>query len=66
MASIYRNSYLTIAAAWANAANGGCFTTLDPGVAFGLVMMRKVSHFPSLPNPKVLTEFPILIRAWAF
>ncbi|WAO94579.1 HET domain-containing protein [Fusarium falciforme] len=45
MASIYRNSYLTIAAAWATSANGGCFTTPDPGVAIGPVMARKGMDF---------------------
>ncbi|KAI8713823.1 HET domain-containing protein [Fusarium sp. LHS14.1] len=63
MASIYRNSHLTIAAAWADSANGGCFTTPDPGVIFGPVMMRKVSHFYYLSNS---SDFPILARAWIF
>lgn len=63
MASIYRNSHLTIAAAWADSANGGCFTTTDPGVVFGPVTMRKVFHFPPVRNS---SDFPILARAWTF
>ncbi|KAM6516544.1 hypothetical protein FALCPG4_014727 [Fusarium falciforme] len=66
MASIYRNSYLTIAAAWATSANGGCFTTPDPGVATGPVMKRKVPHFHYTETPEDSTEFPILTRAWTF
>ncbi|KAI8649693.1 HET domain-containing protein [Fusarium keratoplasticum] len=66
MASIYRNSYVTIAAAWANSANGGCFTTPDPGVAIGPIIMRKVSHFPYLATLEASTDFPILTRAWAY
>ncbi|RSM00053.1 hypothetical protein CEP52_009355 [Fusarium oligoseptatum] len=41
MARIYRNSYLTVAATWANSATGGCFITPDPGVVTGPIMMRK-------------------------
>lgn len=65
MAGIYRNSCVTIAAAWAASANNGCFTT-PPGVAIGPVMMRKVSHFPFMADQERSTDFPILTRAWTF
>ncbi|UPL01909.1 hypothetical protein LCI18_012843 [Fusarium solani-melongenae] len=66
MASIYRNSYLTIAAAWATSANAGCFTAPDPGVAIGPVVMRKLSHFPFTATPESSADFPILTRGWTF
>ncbi|KAI8656318.1 HET domain-containing protein [Fusarium sp. Ph1] len=66
MASIYRNSYVTIAAAWANSANSGCFITPDPGVTIGPVMMRDMYHSPFKPTPEDLTNFPIFTRAWTF
>lgn len=66
MANIYRNSYVTIAAASAKSANGGCFSSPDPGVAIGPVMMRKVPHFPYTPVPEDSADFPILTRAWTF
>ncbi|RSM18499.1 hypothetical protein CDV31_002635 [Fusarium ambrosium] len=66
MASIYRNSYLTVAATWANSATGGCFITPDPGVVTGPIMMRKVSHFPFIPTLENLEDFPILTRAWTY
>ncbi|RMJ06945.1 hypothetical protein CDV36_013449 [Fusarium kuroshium] len=66
MASIYRNSHVTVAAAWANSANDGCFTSPDPGVVIGPLMMRNVSHLPLFATPKNSEDFPILTRAWTY
>ncbi|RSL51534.1 hypothetical protein CEP54_011397 [Fusarium duplospermum] len=66
MASIYRNSYLTIAPAWADSANGGCFSTPDPGIAIGPVMMRNVSHLHSIADPEQSADWPLITRAWTY
>ncbi|KAM5361186.1 hypothetical protein ACJZ2D_013268 [Fusarium nematophilum] len=66
MANIYCNSYLTLAATWANSANGGCFATPKPGVVIGPIMMHGIDHFPNRAIPKHSADFPLLTRAWTY
>jgi len=67
MANIYRNSYLTVAAAWTDTANGGCFVVPEPGVVVGSVLARRMNHFPKSPSQlQDPVDFPLLTRAWTY
>ncbi|KAK4032264.1 heterokaryon incompatibility protein-domain-containing protein [Parachaetomium inaequale] len=67
MVDVYRNSYLTVAATWADSAHGSCFKASEQDVVdLGSVTMRRIHHFPQTATPKLSIHFPLLSRAWGY
>jgi len=71
MADIYRQSYLTISATWADSPYGGLFIKPE-AMRVGPVMFRKTPALPSLESwttnlklQSIADEFPLFLRGWA-
>jgi hypothetical protein len=75
MASIYENSYLTLAASWASDSNGGCYSSTQNRYLYevhklddsGLYARRILPPFPSGDDSsESRADWPLLKRGWVF
>ncbi|KAF4943560.1 hypothetical protein FGADI_13318 [Fusarium gaditjirri] len=75
MASVYQNSFLTLAATKSANSDGGCFS--DPSLrsdyplsfdseAVGLYVREKFLHWDTVEGSCLLKEFPLLTRGWVY
>jgi hypothetical protein len=65
MASIYHNSWLTIAATCADSPKAGRFSTCSR-VEIDSVCVQLIRHFPNSPTDDRSNRFPLLTRAWTY
>jgi hypothetical protein len=74
MASIYENSYVTIAASWSHDSTGGCFSSIQDRYYYeeqslgrsGLYARRVPPPFPDGSSHSGRTDWPLLKRGWVF
>ncbi|KAI8724343.1 HET domain-containing protein [Fusarium sp. LHS14.1] len=76
MASVYQNSFLTLAATKSADSHGGCFSTdssprsgypLSCGEKTIVVYVREeFPHWDDIQGSRLLQEFPLLTRGWAY
>jgi hypothetical protein len=74
MATIYENSYVTIAASWSHDSTGGCFSSIQDRYYYeeqslghsGLYARRLPPPFPDGSSYSGRTDWPLLKRGWVF
>jgi hypothetical protein len=74
MASIYENSYVTIAASWSHNSSGGCFSSIQDTYYYeeqslghsGLYARRVPPPFPDGSSYSGRADWPLLKRGWVF
>jgi Heterokaryon incompatibility protein (HET) len=76
MASIYQNSFLTLAATKSSNGDGGCYSTnssltsdfpvITGEQSPGVYIREKLHHWNTLADGDLLSTFPLLTRGWTY